>query len=84
MILPPPTQLITFLVGISKATLDKFLGLTQNKQDFKNKVHTKRSYIHKIKIPEQIVENPNFKTILIVKEWSTFWWFLCQIKYICM
>jgi hypothetical protein len=30
------------------------------------------SYIHKIIIPEQIVENPNFNLILVVKEWSTF------------
>jgi hypothetical protein len=36
--------------------------------DFKNKVHTKRSYMHIIIIPEQIVENPNFKLILVVKE----------------
>ena len=60
------------LVGISKATLDISLGFAQYKQDFKNKVHTKRFYIHIIIIPEQIVENPNFKLILVVKEWSTF------------
>jgi hypothetical protein len=28
--------------------------------------------IHKIIIPEQIVKNPNFKLILVVKEWPTF------------
>ena len=27
--------------------------------------------MHKIIIPEQIVENPNFKLILVVKEWPT-------------
>ena len=56
------------LVGISKVTLDKSLGFAQFKQDFKNKVYTKRSNMHKIIIPEQIVENPNFKLILVVKE----------------
>ena len=56
------------LVGISKATLDKSLGFAQFKWDFKNKVCTKRFYIHIIIIPEQIVQNPNFKTILVVKE----------------
>ena len=35
-------------------------------------MRTKRCYIHKIIIPEQIVENPIFKPILVVKEWSTF------------
>jgi hypothetical protein len=40
------------LVGISKTTLDKSLGLAQFKQDFKNKVHTKRSYMHIIIIPD--------------------------------
>ena len=65
--IPKPT-----LVGISKATLDKSLGLAQIKQDFKNKVHTKRFYMHIIIIPEQIVKNPNFKLILVVKELSTF------------
>ena len=59
--IPNPT-----LVGITKASLDKSLGLAQFKRDFKNKVHTKRSYIHIIIIPEQIVEN--FKLILVVKE----------------
>ena len=48
------------LVGISKATLDKSIGFAQFKGDFKNKVHTKRSYMHIIIIYEQIVENPNF------------------------
>ena len=72
------------LVGISKTILDKSLGLTQYKQDFKNEVHTKRSYIHKIIIPRQIVENPNFKPILVVKVWQIFLWFLCRTKYICM
>ena len=28
--------------------------------------------MHIIKIPEQIVENPNLKLILVVKEWPTF------------
>ena len=56
------------LVGISKATLDKSLGLAQIKWDFKNKLYTKRSYMHIIIIPGQIVENPNFKLILVVKE----------------
>jgi hypothetical protein len=42
-------------------TLDKSLGFAQFKRDFKNKVCTKI-------IPEQIVENPNFKPILVVKE----------------
>ena len=65
--IPNPT-----LVGISKATLDRSLGLAQFKRDFKNKVHTKRSYMHIIIIPEQIVENSNFKPILFVKEQSTF------------
>jgi hypothetical protein len=31
-------------------------------------VDTKRFYMHIIIIPEQIVENPNFKPILVVKE----------------
>jgi hypothetical protein len=31
--------------------------------------------MYKIIIPEQIVENPNFKMILVVKEWPTFLWF---------
>ena len=31
--------------------------------------------MHIIIIPEQIVENPNFKLILVVKECSTFWGF---------
>ena len=53
-------------------TLDNSLGLAQYKQDSKNKVYTKRSYMHIIIIPEQIVENPNFKPILVVKEWPTF------------
>ena len=35
---------LPFLVGISKTTLDKSLGLTKYKRDFKNKVHTKSSY----------------------------------------
>ena len=35
-------------------------------------MHTKRFYIHRIIIPGQIVENPNFQPILVVKEWSTF------------
>ena len=61
--IPNPT-----LVGISKATLDKSLGLAQIKRDFKNKVYTNRFYMHIIIIPEQIVENPNFKLILVVKE----------------
>ena len=56
------------LVGISKATLDKSLGLAQFKWDFKNKVYTKRFNMHIIIIPEQIVKNPNFKPILVVKE----------------
>ena len=56
------------LVGILKTTLDKSLGFAQFKQDFKNKVCTKRSYMHIIIIPEQIVENPNSKPILVVKE----------------
>ena len=56
------------LVGISKETLDKSLGLAKFKRDFKNKVHTKRSYMHIMIIPEQIVENPNFRPILVVKE----------------
>ena len=56
------------LVRISKATLDKSLGFAQFKRDFKNKVYTKRSNMHIIIIPEQIVENPNFKPILVVKE----------------
>jgi hypothetical protein len=56
------------LVGISKATLDKSLGFAQFKRDFKNKVCTKRFNMHIIIIPEQIVKNPNFKPILIVKE----------------
>ena len=73
-----------FLVGISKTTLDKSLGLPYYKRDFKNKVHTKRSYMHKTIIPEQIVENPNFKPLLVVKEWPTLMWFLCRTKYICM
>ena len=38
-------------------------------------MRTKRSYIHKIIIPEQFFENPNFKMILVVKEWPT----LCGI-----
>ena len=55
------------LVGISKATLDKSLGLAQFKWDFKNKVHAKGPICaHIIIIPEQIVENPNFKPILVV------------------
>ena len=49
------------LVGISMATLHKSLGFAQFKWDFKNKVYTKI-------IPEQIVENPNLKLILVVKE----------------
>ena len=61
--IPYPT-----LVGISKATLDKSLGFAQFKQDFKNKVYTKRFNMHIIIIPEQIVENPNFKLILVEKE----------------
>ena len=61
--IPNPT-----LVGISKATLDKSLGFAQFKRDFKNKVCTKRFNMHIIIIPEQIVKNPNFKPILIVKE----------------
>ena len=61
-----------FLVGISKTTLDKSLGLPHYKRDFKNKVHTKRFYMHESIIPEQIVENPNFKPLLVVKEWPTF------------
>ena len=61
--IPNPT-----LVGISKATLDKSLGLAQIKGVFKNKVYTKRFYMHIIIIPEQIVENPNFMLILVVKE----------------
>ena len=56
--IPNPT-----LVGISKATLDKSLGLAQFKQDFKNKVHTKRSYMRIIIIPQQIVENSNSKRL---------------------
>ena len=28
--------------------------------------------MHKSIIPEQIVENPNFKPLLVVKEWPTF------------
>ena len=56
---------LPILAGISKTTLDKSLGLTQYKQDFENKVCTKRSYIDKIIIPEQIVENPNFKLISV-------------------
>ena len=63
------------LVGISKVTLHKSLGLPQYKRNFKNKVRTKRCYIYKIIIPEQIVENPNFKPILVVKEWPTFLFF---------
>ena len=31
--------------------------------------------MHIIIIPEQIVENPNFKPILVVKEWPTFYGF---------
>jgi hypothetical protein len=31
--------------------------------------------MHIIIIPEQIIENLNFKLILVVKEWSTFWGF---------
>ena len=61
--IPNPT-----LVGISKATLDISLGFAQFKRDFKNKVYTKRFNMHPIIIPEQIVENPNFKLILVVKE----------------
>ena len=61
--IPNPT-----LVGISKATLDKSLGFAQFKWDFKNKLYTKRFNMHIIIIPEQIVENPNFKLILVVKE----------------
>ena len=56
------------LVGISKATLNKSLRFAQFKRDFKNKVYTKRSYMHIIIIPEQIVKNPNFKPILVIKE----------------
>ena len=56
------------LVGISKATLDKSLGFAEFKRDFKNKVYTKRFYRHIMIIPEQIVENPNFKPFLVVKE----------------
>ena len=65
--IPKPT-----LVGISKTTLDSSLGLSQYKRNLKNKGHTKRSYTHIIIIPEQIVENPNFNLILVVKEWPTF------------
>ena len=61
--IPNPT-----LVGISKATLDKSLGFAQFKRDFKNKVYTKRFNMHIIIIPEQIIEHPNFKLILVVKE----------------
>jgi hypothetical protein len=49
-------------------TLDKSLVLAQFKRDFKNNMRTKRSYMHIIIIPEQIVENPNFKPILVGKE----------------
>ena len=31
--------------------------------------------MHIIIIPEKIVENPNFKLIIIVNEWLTFWGF---------
>ena len=40
--------------------------------------------MHKTIIPEQIVENPNFKPLLVVKEWPTLMWFLCRTKYIFM
>ena len=75
-----------FLVGISKTTLDKSLGLTQYQWDFRYEVHTKRSYMHKLIIPEQIVENPNFKQILVVKERPPFLCFMSRTKYIvyCM
>ena len=55
-------------VRVSKATLDKSLGFAQFKRDVKDKVYTKRFYMHIIIIPEQIVENPNFKPILVEKE----------------
>ena len=65
-------------------TLDKSLGLTQYQGDFRNEVHMKRSYMHKLIIPEQIAENPNFKPILVIKEWPTFLCFMSRTKYICM
>ena len=40
--------------------------------------------MHKIIILEQIVENPNFKPILVIKGLSTILYFLSCIKYISM
>ena len=57
------------LVGISKTSLDNSLGLGQ----YRNEI-LKIKFIQKgpmCIIPEQIGENPNFKLILVVKEWPT-------------
>ena len=47
-------------------------------------IHKGPGYMHKVINPEQIIENPNFKPLLVVKEWPILMWFLCRTKYICM